>query len=246
VPRRLAVIHDRLGDHYHALAEYELALKAKPKDPNLLNDVGYFHYGRGNWADAEKYLRQALALDPHHQRAWINLGMTLGQQQRNSESLEAFGHVVGRAEALCNLGFILTTQGKRKEAEQAYRDALALAPDLPLARAALAKFNNTEQKAATRSDSDRSGATASKPKPKPDSLREFSSPGQPSDEELAARLKSKHPAPARMVAQQKTPLPDQSPIQVPALSTSESATSGEPLVPSSAPLFPDEVGELAR
>src|SRR5262249_57924483 len=108
-----------------------------PRDANLLNDLGYSYYNHGDWQEAERWLRKSLAVDSHHQRAWINLGMTLGQQERYDESVEAFGHAVRPAEAHCNLAFILTTQGRRQEARQEYEKALALEPGQRLARAAL-------------------------------------------------------------------------------------------------------------
>ncbi|MCS6978044.1 MAG: tetratricopeptide repeat protein, partial [Gemmatales bacterium] len=43
-------------------------------------------------------------------------------------------------EAQVNLAFIYQTQGKREEAKEAYRKALALQPELDLARRALAKL----------------------------------------------------------------------------------------------------------
>ena len=113
VSRKLARLYDRLGDTPHALAEYQQALKESPRDASLLNSFGYFYYSRGKWAEAEEQLRHALSIDPRHKRAWVNLGLTLGEQGRFPESLEAFRKAVSEAEAHSNLAFILTTQGKR-------------------------------------------------------------------------------------------------------------------------------------
>jgi Tfp pilus assembly protein PilF len=145
VSRRLAVLYDEQGNFTRAEEEYHKALELTPKDPDLLNDLGYSWYCRGNWAEAEKYLRQALAADPKHKRAWINLGLTLGQQQRYADSLEAFAHAVSPAQAQCNLAFVFTTQGKRDEAREAYRKALELDGSLGLARAALDKLEHAGQ-----------------------------------------------------------------------------------------------------
>ena len=76
----------------------------------------------------------SMAVDKKHQRAWMNLAMALAQQGRDEESLEAFARVVSPAEAQANLAFLLTTQGKFAEARQAYRRALALEPNLSVAR----------------------------------------------------------------------------------------------------------------
>ena len=140
VSHRLAVLYQRQGQFSRAKAEYESALRESPKDPDLLNDFGYFHYERGDWQEAENWLRLAVEQKPDHRRALVNLGMALGMQGRYAESLETFERALSPAEAQVNLAFILTTHGKREEAKQAYRAAIALQPDLQIARAALAKL----------------------------------------------------------------------------------------------------------
>ncbi len=140
VSQRLAILYDRVGEHQLALAEYQKQLKDHPRDAEILNNFGYHYYGRGLWSDAETQFRQALEIDPHHQRAWINLGLTLAQQERYADCLEAFGHVISAGQAKSNLAFVLTTQGKREDAKQAYREALALEPDLRIAQLALRKL----------------------------------------------------------------------------------------------------------
>ena len=69
--RRLAVLYDRQGNGERALAEYQLALQSGPVDAALLNDFGYFCYERGQLAEAEKYLRQAVQKNPAYRRAWL-------------------------------------------------------------------------------------------------------------------------------------------------------------------------------
>jgi Flp pilus assembly protein TadD len=140
VAHRLAVLHDRQGDFARAAIEYKKALEARPKDADLLNDMAYHCYQRGDWSGAETWLRQALAVDPKHQRAWINLGMTLAQQGKTKEGFEAFAKVVSPAEAKSNLGMILAQRGQYEDARQAFRESLALEPDSPLTRAALTRL----------------------------------------------------------------------------------------------------------
>jgi Tfp pilus assembly protein PilF len=144
VSRRLAVLYDRQCDYSKAQAEYKLALAANPRDPGLLNDLGYHFYERGDWMQAEKWLLRALEADPSYQRAWVNLGLVLGQQERYEESYDAFTKVVNPAEARGNVGVILARQGKHGEAKEALRQALALEPDLKPARVVLAKLESPE------------------------------------------------------------------------------------------------------
>ncbi|HZY88697.1 MAG TPA: tetratricopeptide repeat protein [Gemmataceae bacterium] len=138
---RLAVLYDMTGNHARALLEYQQALQTHPKNADLLNDLGYYYYSRGKWPDAEEHFRQALAVNPKHPRAATNLGMTLAMEERYGEALEAFQRVVTLAQAHCNVGFILTAQGKHEEAKNAYRAALQL-EDLPLARGALVRLES--------------------------------------------------------------------------------------------------------
>lgn len=136
--RRLAVLYDRAGEPGKAMTEFRELLKAKPKDPDLLNDLGYSHYNRGEWTDAETHFRKALDCDKSHKRAWVNLGMTLAQQGRHDESLTAFEKAVSPAEAKSNLAFVLATRGQRDAATRLYREALTADSTLKSAQTALA------------------------------------------------------------------------------------------------------------
>jgi Tfp pilus assembly protein PilF len=140
--RRLAVLYDRAGDFSKSLAEYEQLVRDNPKDADLLNDLGYSHYCRGDWATAETWLAKAVQIDPHHKRAWTNLGLARAQQAKWDESFQAFCKAVRPAEAHCNIAFVLGTQGRIDEAKEQYRQALALDPSLQLARGALAQLDN--------------------------------------------------------------------------------------------------------
>jgi Tfp pilus assembly protein PilF len=142
VAQRLAPLYDRLGDMPHALAEYQRAIKENPRDADVLNSFGYFYYNRGKWSEAEEQLRRALSVSPNHKRAWVNLGLTLGEQGHYVESLEAFRKAVPEADAHSNLAFLLMTQGKRDEAKQEYRRALELNPKLAIAQKALEKLEH--------------------------------------------------------------------------------------------------------
>jgi Tfp pilus assembly protein PilF len=167
--RRLAVLCDRQGQDERALELYHRLLRDHPDDATLHNDLGYFHYQRGQWADAEKWLRQAVANDPGLARAWVNLGLALGHQGRYPESHEAFARAVGPAEAQSNLGVVLARQGKRAEAAQALGQALALDPGLKQARSVLARVQGRPEwgtrMVAADSVPPRAPATASLPGP---------------------------------------------------------------------------------
>jgi Tfp pilus assembly protein PilF len=125
---RLAVLYDRQGQDDRAQAEYQAALQAHLGNAALLNDVGYFHYQRGRWAEAEKWLRRAVDKDPDFARAWVNLGLALGQQGRAADSHAAFARVLTPAEAHANVGVLLARRGRTDEARPHLQQAVALDP----------------------------------------------------------------------------------------------------------------------
>ncbi|QDU18524.1 tetratricopeptide repeat protein [Urbifossiella limnaea] len=137
---RLAILYDRNDEQAKAMAEFTSLLKKRPRDAALLCDVGYSHYNRGRWAEAEVHLRKAVAADRTSKRAWNNLGLALAMQGKEREALECFEKAVTPAEAQANLGFCLAVQGKRDEAKAAYQRALNLEPALRMAQAALARL----------------------------------------------------------------------------------------------------------
>ncbi len=150
VSRRLAVLYDRQGDFSRAVAEYRLALQQSPKDADLLNDLGYCHYQHGDWAEAEKWLRQAVTLQPDNRRAWGNLGLVLGRQERYQESYAAFARVVSPAEARANIGILQAQQGQKDQARTSLREALSMSPDMRLAQEVLARVEGRPSDAEAR------------------------------------------------------------------------------------------------
>jgi Tfp pilus assembly protein PilF len=148
--RRLAVLYDRHDQQAKAMIEFQQLLKKYPKDASLLNDIGYSFYNRGQWSEAETYLRRAASADKMNKRAWMNLGMTLAQQGKYEESFAVFTKAVSPAEAHANLGFILAQQPNRQsEAIQAYRQALAIEPALLVAQKALQRLEGQPRAAGT-------------------------------------------------------------------------------------------------
>ena len=78
--------------------------------------------------------RRALALQPGHYGARINLGNVLLNQRNREGSLEEYRSAVKlnptQAAAHCNLGYILNVMGKYAEAAASYRTAISLNPNL--------------------------------------------------------------------------------------------------------------------
>lgn len=79
---RLGSIADQQGDYRTANRHYAIALKQRPRDAELLNDVGWSCYLQKRYAESERYLKQAVKIDQKNSRAMYNLGWLYGMQQR--------------------------------------------------------------------------------------------------------------------------------------------------------------------
>jgi tetratricopeptide (TPR) repeat protein len=132
--QRIAVLYDKLGDQPKALAILRELRDRYPGDANVLNDLGYSLYNRGEWAEAESVLRQATQKDPKHTRAWMNLGLTLAQLERTEEAYAAFTRAVSPADAHANIAFIYLSRKQPDAARKHYQTALELEPQHRLAR----------------------------------------------------------------------------------------------------------------
>jgi Flp pilus assembly protein TadD len=139
--RKLAVVLDRLGHFGQSEAHYQAALKLAPDDPKVWNNAGYSLYVQGRCAEAERTLRTAVRLAPDDQRYATNLGLALAAQGKTDEAFRVLSRAGGPAAAHANLGYVLAATGHRAEAAEAYRKALALQPNLPVAEVALAQLN---------------------------------------------------------------------------------------------------------
>ncbi len=73
-----------------AIYVFENALKARPDVPKLWMGLGLSYYLASKLEQAEKALRQALALDPRYETAYIVLGDLLTQAGKVDEAVEVF------------------------------------------------------------------------------------------------------------------------------------------------------------
>ncbi|TWT86078.1 tetratricopeptide repeat protein [Neorhodopirellula pilleata] len=73
------------GKSEQAIAAYQEAMKAGSPTSALLNNLGAL-LSANDPVSAERYLRQAIELDPRNYQAWHSLGNTLVRQQRISEA----------------------------------------------------------------------------------------------------------------------------------------------------------------
>ena len=71
-----AAIYRRRGEWRRSLAEYERAAELDPRDVWIPDQIGGGYLGLRRWSDAGRWLKHALALDPHHLGAAFRLNLT--------------------------------------------------------------------------------------------------------------------------------------------------------------------------
>lgn len=138
--KKIALLYDRTHNLDKAEQEYRLLLQQNPSDADAMVNLGNVYYRRAQWFAAEKFFSDALKLKPDHAWAWASMGMTLAQQGNYAASVEAFTKKLPKADAYCEVGFVMKLQGKPREAIQAYEEALKLEPALARASAELTKL----------------------------------------------------------------------------------------------------------
>jgi len=143
--RRIGGALDRLGRFAQAELNYKKALKLARKDPRVWNDTGYSYYLQGRFTDAELALKTALKLAPGDDRIKTNLGLTLAAAGRTDQALPLLSRSTGDAIGHANLGYLLAATGQIDLARQQYETALAMRPDLTLARRALAQLDRQQR-----------------------------------------------------------------------------------------------------
>lgn len=125
---------DKLKRWPEARAQLELALKAFPDEPLLLNYLGYNSVERGENLDAaEAMIRRALALRPGDASITDSLGWALYKRGRLPEAIETLekASIADPAQSEINehLGDALFQSGRRFEARFAWRAALVTAEE---------------------------------------------------------------------------------------------------------------------
>jgi tetratricopeptide (TPR) repeat protein len=96
---------------------------------------GLRHHQAGRLQDAERFYRQALAVDVRHADSLHLLGVVAHQTGRHAVAVELIGQAIGinanSAPFHSNLGLALKALGRPEEAVAAYVTALRLKPDYP-------------------------------------------------------------------------------------------------------------------
>ena len=81
----LAMVADLTEQWAEADDHYRHALRSRPRDANLLCDIGYSYLLQNRYSEASSYLSQAIQINPNHENSHTNLAL-LDLRQGNREA----------------------------------------------------------------------------------------------------------------------------------------------------------------
>jgi tetratricopeptide (TPR) repeat protein len=108
----------------------------------FLDDTNYLRAGdefrkQGDYANAIRWYRRALDINPNNALVHANWGTCLLYEGKLKQAKERFAQALALRpdlpEAHCSMGIILRQEGKPQEAVQSYREALRIKPNFSLA-----------------------------------------------------------------------------------------------------------------
>ena len=122
----------RGGDLGHAHLYLRTAHTLRPRDADILNELGLVEHALGNLSCAQGTFEQAANANPEHPEAWNNLGLIYAAHGRLRQAKRCFLRAVSIRPAfytaLCNLALACKDQEQLDEAEQHLRAAIAAQP----------------------------------------------------------------------------------------------------------------------
>lgn len=142
---RLGVVSVKLDEIDTAVKYLERAATAMPESSIVLGDLGYAYYLKGDLDEALSTLGKALERDPTDKRIINNQAVVLGHMGKTDECLETFRRANNEAEALANVGFVLSQRGDTENAKRYFHRALDLNPELRTAAKGLLDFYQAEK-----------------------------------------------------------------------------------------------------
>ncbi len=125
--------YDELKNDAGAIAEFQAAVKADPKTPDVHFGYGYLLWRVLRFEEAEKAFRSELENNPEHPLALAYLGDTEMRLNRSDEAVPYLKHAIrirpSVAIAHLDLGIIYEGQGRKDDAVRELKTAERLSPD---------------------------------------------------------------------------------------------------------------------
>jgi tetratricopeptide (TPR) repeat protein len=136
---RAGMANERTGNYPGAVRSYRRGLEVEPKNPELLNSLGFALFQQGMSQEAVAAFEKALVADPKHWKAHNNLALAsidLGELEVAEAHYRESLAIEPQPAIYSDLGFVLERLGMTEEAAKMYRKSLELDPE-----SASAQFN---------------------------------------------------------------------------------------------------------
>ncbi len=138
----LGATYLELGKWDEAIQEFDMALKdlLYPTPFNVMNNIGFAYYKKGDLQKAIEYYRKAVHLKPDFSLANYNLAMAYKDSRQLEEAIATLRSVVAQVPNLLDahfqLGLLYFNTGKHDGAKKAFEEVVRLAPKSESARLA--------------------------------------------------------------------------------------------------------------
>lgn len=117
-----------LGEHWELSGHaYNMALKARPNTPMVLNNFGMSLLSQGRYAESEKQFRDALVSQPDFEVARNNLRFAVAMQGRYRDAFVGVARN-DMPNVLNNIGYAALLRGEKARAEAYFQRAIETSP----------------------------------------------------------------------------------------------------------------------
>ena len=123
----LAMVADLTEQWAEADDHYRQALRSRPRDANLLCDIGYSYLLQNRYSEASSYLSQAIQINPNHENAHTNLALLDIRQGNRDAARQRLMQRYGDSATVTQILTALETQTASKTAT----GLAATAPSIP-------------------------------------------------------------------------------------------------------------------
>jgi len=126
----LGMLYDELGRYDEAIIAYRAALKVRPVEASILNNLGVAYYLKKDYPLAIETLERALrtARPEDRKRIYSNLGRSYARSGAYPRAIDAFRRAKDLPTAYNNVGIVLMEQDRPSDAAACFRKAIQVSP----------------------------------------------------------------------------------------------------------------------
>jgi Flp pilus assembly protein TadD len=121
------MLYDDLGRYDEAIAAYHAALKVRPVEASILNNLGVAYYLKKDYPQAIETLDRALRTSrpEDRKRIYMNLGRAYARSGSYDRAIDAFRRGKDLPTAYNNVGIVLLEQDRPSDASACFQKAIS-------------------------------------------------------------------------------------------------------------------------